>query len=66
MACRLNGAKPLSEPNAGILLIEPLDKNFSEILIQIYIFIQENVFENIVWKVASIFSRPQCVKHYIS
>ena len=27
-----------------------------------YIFIQENPFENIVWKMAAILSRPQCVK----
>ena len=26
------------------------------------IFIQENAFENVVWKMAAIFSRPQCVK----
>ena len=25
-----------------------------------YIFIQENSFENIVWKIADILSRPQC------
>ena len=38
MACRLDGAKPLSEHNAGILLIEPLEINFSEILIEIHTF----------------------------
>ena len=27
-----------------------------------YIFIQENVFENVIWKTAAILSRPQCVK----
>ena len=27
-----------------------------------YIFIQENPFENVVWKKAAILSRPQCVK----
>ena len=26
------------------------------------IFIQENAYENVVWKMASILSRPQCVK----
>ena len=26
-----------------------------------YIFIQENSFENVVWEVATILSRPQCV-----
>ena len=29
-----------------------------------YIFIQENAFENVVWKVAAILSRPQCVKFW--
>ena len=27
-----------------------------------YIFIQENRFENVVWKMAAILARPQCVK----
>ena len=27
-----------------------------------YIFIQENPFENVVWKMAAILSRPQCIK----
>ena len=48
-------------PNAGILLIESLGTNFSEIL-NTYNFIQENAFENGVWKRAAILSRPQCVK----
>ena len=30
----------------------------------LYIFIQENAFENVVWKMAAIMSRPQCVKAY--
>ena len=42
--------------NANILLIGPLGTNFSEILIQ------ENAFENLVWIMAAILSRPQCVK----
>ena len=28
----------------------------------IYIFIQENAFENVVWKKAAILSQPQCIK----
>ena len=28
----------------------------------LYIFIQENAFENVVWKMAAILSRSQCVK----
>ena len=49
--------------NAGILLFGALGTNFSEILIKSsYIFIQENVLENVVWKTAAILSQPQCVK----
>ena len=49
--------------NAGILLIGPLGTNFSETLIGIEtFFFQENAFENVVWKIAAILSRPQCVK----
>ena len=50
--------------NAGILLIGPLGTNFSEILIaiQTFSFKKINAFENIVCKMVSILSRPQCVK----
>ena len=30
-----------------------------------YIFTDENAFENVVWKMPAISSRPQCVKSYI-
>ena len=75
MACRLfgiigsdNGLSPVRRQaiirtNAGILLIGPRGTNFSDILIDIYTFlIQENSFENFVWKMAAILSWPQCVK----
>ena len=29
-----------------------------------YIFIEENAFVNVIWKMAAILSRPQCVKHW--
>ena len=49
--------------NAGILLIGPLETNFSAILIGISnVFIHENPFENVVWEMATILSWPQCVK----
>ena len=49
--------------NAGILLIGPLGTNFSEILTGIQIFsLKKNPFENVVWKMASILYRSQCVK----
>ena len=50
--------------NVGILLIAPLGIKFSEILVEIYIyiytFIPENVFENVVRKLAVILTQPQC------
>ena len=30
-----------------------------------YIFIQENAFENVVWKMAAILSQPQCVNTHL-
>ena len=48
--------------NAGVLLIGPIGTNFNEILIKIHaLFIKENPFQIIVWKMAAILSRPQCV-----
>ena len=38
MACRLVGSKPVSGTNAGILLSSHLGTDFSEIVIEIYIF----------------------------
>ena len=32
----------------------------------LYIFIQENAFENVVWKMAAILSRPQCVNTWLN
>ena len=49
--------------NAGILLIGHLGTNFSEILIEnSNIFIQENAFENGIWKMQPYcLGEPQCV-----
>ena len=62
MACRLDGAKPLSEPvleyfnwTLGSKLQWNRNQNW-------YIFNQENAFENVVRNLAAILSRPQCVK----
>ena len=41
--------------NAGILFILPFWTKFSEILIEIHVYIQENAFENVVWEMADIF-----------
>ena len=42
--------------NAGMLLIGPLEKNFSEISMEI-----QDVFGNVVRKLAAILSQPQFV-----
>ena len=61
MACRLVGAKPLSEPMLGFYwtLRNKLLWNFYRYS---SIFIQGNAFENVVCEMVSILSRPQCVK----
>ena len=43
MACRLHGAKPLSELNAGILFIGPVRTNYIVILIEIDTFLFETI-----------------------
>ena len=45
----------------GVLLIESL-RITSERIQNSYSSIQGNALENVVWKMAAIFSRPQCVK----
>ena len=58
MACRLVGAKPLSEPMMEYwTLRNKLQWNLKQ---NSHIFSQENAFENIVCKMAAILSRPQC------
>ena len=53
--------------NAGILLIwtlgNKLQWNINRIL---YIFIRENVFENVVLVMVAILSRSQCVKEHVA
>ena len=49
--------------NAGISLIGPIETNFQRNCNRnSYIFIPENAFENVVWKMAAILARPKCVK----
>ena len=51
---------------AGILLIQTLGTNFSEILNKVHTFvIQENAFENVVCKMMAILFQPKCVKQII-
>ena len=63
MACRLAGAKPLSEPMLGNCCLDPRNKLQWHLNRNSYIFIQENAFENVVWEMAAILSRPQCVNN---
>ena len=57
MACRLVGAKPLSDPKLDYCQLGPREQ-ISVKLIEIPTFsFQENVFENTVWEVAAILPR---------
>ena len=60
MACRLVSTKPLSAPNAGILLIWPPGTNFSEISIEIHIS-SLNMLKKIHMKLSSAKCRPFCL-----
>ena len=51
MACRLSGAKPLSEPMLDYCKLDPSEQ----------ICIQDNEFEN-VCKIAAILFHPQCLQ----
>ena len=48
--------------NAAMLLIRPLGTLQWNLNRNLYIFVQENAFENVVWEMAAILSRPQRVK----
>ena len=60
MACRLFGAKPLSEPIVDYYQLDPWNK-FSENGINTTIFMQENEPENVICKLVAILSGPGCV-----
>ena len=60
MACRLAGhyltqCRNIANWNPGNKLQWNLNQN-------LHIFIQENAYENVIWKMAATLSRPQCVK----
>ena len=54
MACRLVGARPLSEPMLEYCWLD-FNQNFN-------IFIEENAFESVVCEMVATLSRPKCVK----
>ena len=66
-----NGLSPgrrqaIIRTKAGILLIEPLGTNFSEILIRIQTFSFKKMhFKMSSAKMAAILSRPKCVNAYM-
>ena len=58
MACHLFDAKPLPH---GILLIEPMGRNFCDVWIKIQ-FRTKKTFRNVICGLPAIFSLPQCLK----
>ena len=62
MACRLVGAKPLSDQCWNIVNWNLRNKLQWNLKRNSYIFIHKNAFENVVCEMAAICSRPQCVK----
>ena len=56
------GNKPLSEPMLEYCQFEPYKKPQWNHKRNLYIFIQENAFENVICKMAAIVSWPQCAK----
>ena len=62
MACHLAGAKPLSNQYWNIVNSNLRNKLPWNLERNSFIFIQENAFENVVWKMAAILSWPQWVK----
>ena len=59
MACHLWRRKASIWANSGLLSIETLGTNLSEILINSNIFCHENSFENVIWEMVAILSRAQ-------
>ena len=60
MACHQAGAMPLKQC-WNIVNWTPGNRIQWNLNRNSYIFIQENALENVVWKMAAILSRPQCV-----
>ena len=66
MACRLVGAKPLSEPMLEYFNSNIRNKFHWNFKLSSYIFIEEKAFENVVSEMDSILSRPQmCAYRHI-
>ena len=65
MACRLAGAKPLSETKLYSVNSNLRSKLQWNLKRNSCVFLQENAFENVVYEMASILSRPQCVNGHM-
>ena len=63
MACRLVGAKPLSGPMLECCYLEHGRKLQWNLDWNLYIFIQDHVFETVAWTMSGFLSRSQCVKN---
>ena len=61
MACRLFGTKPLPEPKLPYCQLDPKDQIQWNSNQNSYIFIDENVFENVVCEIVAILSREKWV-----
>ena len=64
MACHLAGAKVFSEPMWNIVNQTIRDKCRWNVDQNLNIFIQENAFENVIWKMAALLSRSQCINEF--
>ena len=62
MACRLFGAKPLSEPMLPYCQLDAKEHTSVTFYLRFNIFIEGNALENVVCKMATILSQPQCFK----
>ena len=60
MACRLVGAKTLSESLLDYCQLDPCEHISMKFETKYNNFIDKNAFENAVWKMAAILSWPQC------
>ena len=62
MACRLDGAKLLSEPMPPYCQVHPKEHISMKFYWNSNIFFQENAFEHVVCKMAAILSRGRWIK----
>ena len=61
MACRLSGAKPLSEPMLSYCQLDPKEHISVKFHLNLKVFIHGNSPENVVCQSGGHLARPQCV-----